>query len=79
MIRVVNEIKSGNIYDKLNNNSTADPNYNYDIIYKEITRAKTIHMPNKLVKCNRYKHKNSTWITHGLLTSIRYRDKMYKQ
>ena len=36
-------------------------------------------MPNKLVKFNRYKHKKSTWITHGLLTSIRYRDKMYKQ
>ena len=75
----MNEIKSGNIYDKLNKNPTADPNCNYDIIYKEITRAKTIHMPNKLVKFNRYKHKKSTWITHGLLTSIRYRDKMYKQ
>ena len=72
-------IKSGNIYDKLSKNSTADPNYNYDIIYKENTRRKTIHMPNKLVKFNRYKHKKSTWITHGLLTSIRYRDKMYKQ
>jgi hypothetical protein len=75
----MNEIKSGNIYDKLNKNPTADPNCNYDIIYKEITHAKTIHMPNKLVKINRYKHKKSTWITHGLLTSIRYRDKMYKQ
>ncbi|KAK2174093.1 hypothetical protein NP493_829g00031 [Ridgeia piscesae] len=75
----MNEIKSGNIYDKLNKNPTADSNCNYDIIYKEITRAKTIDMPNKLVKFNRYKHKKSTWITHGLLTSIRYRDKMYKQ
>ena len=77
MISVMNEIKSGKIYNKLSKNPTADPNYN--IIYKEITRAKTIHMPNKLVKFNRYKHKKSTWITHGLLTSIRYRDKMYKQ
>ena len=48
MISVMNEIKSGNIYDKLNKKSTADPNCNYDIIYNEITRAKTIHMPNKL-------------------------------
>ena len=76
MTSVMNEIKSGNIYDKLNKNPTADPNCNYDIIYKEIARAKTIHMPNKLVKFNRYKHKKSTWITHGLLTSIIYRDKM---
>ena len=36
-------------------------------------------MPNKLVKFNRYKHKKSTWIIRGLLTSIRYRDKIYKQ
>ena len=75
MISVMSEIKSGNIYDKLNKNPTALPNCNYDIIYKKITRAKTIHMPNKLVKFNRYKHKKSIWITHGLLTSIRYRDK----
>ena len=75
----MNEIKSGNIYNKLNTNPTTDTNCNYDIIYKEITRARTIHMPNKLVKFNIYKHKKSTWITHGLLTSIRYRDKMYKQ
>ena len=33
MISVMNEIKSGNIYDKLNKNPTADPNCNYDIIY----------------------------------------------
>ena len=79
MISVMNEIKSGNIYDKLNKNPTAVPNCNYDIIHKESTCAKTIQMPNKLVKFNRYKHKKSTWMTHGLLTSIRYRDKIYKK
>ena len=50
---IVTKIISGNIYDKLNKNPTADPNCNYNIICKEITRAKTIHTPNKLVKCNR--------------------------
>ena len=60
-----------------NLNPNADPNYNYDIIYEEITRAKTKHMPNKLVKFNRYKHNKSDWITQGLLTSNRYRYKMY--
>ena len=73
----MNEIKLGNIYEKLNNNPNADPNDNYDIIYEEITYAKTKHMPNKLVTFNRYKHKKSAWITQGLITSIRYRDKMY--
>ena len=43
MINVMNEIKLGNIYEKLNTNPNADPNYNYDIIYEEITRTKTKH------------------------------------
>ena len=33
----------------------------------------------KLVKFNKYKHKKSSWITQGLLKSIRYRDKLYKK
>ena len=49
------------------------------MINVEILRAKNKHMPCKLVKFNKYKHKNSTWITQGLLKSIRYRDKLYKQ
>ena len=48
MISVMNEIKSGNIYDKLNKNPTVDPNCNYDYkYYKEISRSKTMHMSNK--------------------------------
>ena len=31
------------------------------------------------MKFNKYKHKKSTWITQGLLASIRHRDKLYKQ
>ena len=34
MISVTNDIKSSNIYDNLNTNTTADPTCNYDIIYK---------------------------------------------
>ena len=60
MISVMNEIKSGNSNDKLNRTPTADQYCIYDIIYKEITRAKTIHTPNKLVKCNRNTRKKST-------------------
>ena len=36
-------------------------------------------MPTKLVKFNKYKHKKSMWITQGILRSIQYRDKLYKQ
>ena len=33
----------------------------------------------KLVKFNKYKHNKSTWITQGLLASVRHRDKLYIQ
>ena len=36
-------------------------------------------MPSKMVRLKKYKHKKSSWITKGLLKSIRYRDKLYKQ
>ena len=36
-------------------------------------------MPSKLVKFYKHKHKKSTWITQGLLKSIQYGDKLYKQ
>ena len=55
------------------------PNLNYNIMHEEIMRAKNKYMPIKTMKFNKYKHKNSTWITQGLLKSIRYRDTLYKQ
>ena len=36
-------------------------------------------MTSELVKFNKYKHKKSIWITQGLLASMRYRNKLYKQ
>ena len=39
-------------------------------------RSKNKHMPSKWVKFNKYKH---SWITQGLLKSIKYRDNVYKQ
>ena len=48
----MNEIKSGIIYDKLNKNPTADWNCTYYIIYKDITRAKTIYNSKQAYKSN---------------------------
>ena len=67
------------IYSNLGKSCTADINLNYEIINVDILRAKNKLMPCKLVKFNKYKHKKSTWITQGLLKSIRYRDKLDKQ
>ena len=36
-------------------------------------------MPLKTVKFAKYRHKKETWITSGILKSIRYKDKLYKQ
>ena len=79
MLNVKHEIQSEELYSKLGKSCTADINLNYEMINAEIVRAKNKHIPCKLVKFNKYKHKKSTWITQGLLKSIRYRDKLYKQ
>ena len=79
MLNVRHEIQSEELYSKLGKSCTADINLNYEMINDEILRAKNKHMPCKLVKFNKYKHKKSTWITLGLLKSIIYRDKLYKQ
>ena len=42
-------------------------------------RSKNKHMPSKWVKLNKYKHNKSSWITKGLLKSIKYRDILYKR
>ena len=36
-------------------------------------------MPLKTVKFDKYRHNKETWITSGILKSIRYKDKLYKQ
>ena len=76
---MLNVRQSEELYSKLGKSCTADINLNYEMINDEIVRAKNKHMPCKLVKFNKYKHKKSAWITLGLLKSIRYRDKVYKQ
>ena len=45
------------------------------------SRLLSIHLclGRPLLLLNKYKHTKSPWITQGLLKSIRYRDKLYKQ
>ena len=79
MIKVKNELSESNLYNKLDPSMVADVNLNYNIINCEINKAKNKYMTSKLIKFKRKKHKLSPWITHGILSSIRYRDKLYKQ
>ena len=71
MISVMNEIQSGNIYEKLKTKILLTQVVIMLYCYEEITSAKTMHMTNKLLKYNIYNYKKFTRITHGLLKSIR--------
>ena len=77
MEKVKNELIECDLYGKLDTCISAHINANYDIFHNAIKQAKNKHMPCKLIKFNKYKHKKSKWITQGLLKSIRSRDTLY--
>ena len=53
-------------------------NRNYNMLHNGLRELKEKHLPYKFVQFNKYRHKNSTWITQ-VIKSIRYRDKLYKE
>ena len=59
-------------------NIISDPNVNYNLLESEILKVNRKLMPTKLVKFRKHKHKINNWMTHGILKSIKYRDKLYK-
>ena len=54
-----------------------DPTENLTTLNILISQAKDKHLPIKLVKFNKHKHKKSNWISIGIIRSITYRDKLY--
>jgi len=72
---ILYSVESANLTQDIN----IDPNLNYNILHEIIQQAKIKHMPLKLIKFNKYKHKMSPWITQGIIKSILYRDKLYKK
>ena len=69
---------SRNIFSKLNNDLLYDPNPTSNIIEGELKHAHDTSFPVKTVRFNKYKHKNSAWITYGIINSLHNRDKLYK-
>ena len=72
------EIRNSHLKDIITYDSFTDPNYNYNILDGILNHAKQNHLPLKKVKFNKSKHKKSQWITKGLIKSINFRDKMYR-
>ena len=51
------DIRSSGLDDKIDTRMIADPNISYSIIHDVIEKTKKTHMTSKLVKYNKYKHK----------------------
>ena len=66
------------IYEQLQPALDANPQENYDIFIKLVSSAKNKHLPKKIVRFNKKKHKKAKWLTNGILKSINTKDKMYK-
>ena len=56
-----------------------DPNFNYEQLDTALRTAHEKHIPVRLVRYNKYKHKLNSWITAGILRSIKFRDKLYRR
>ena len=61
----------------LNTDMKTDPNINYTILENSVN---TLNMciPIKKNKFNKHKHKKSSWITAGIIKSIKFRDNLYR-
>ena len=73
------ELASIDLYSTLDKSETANPNVNYNQLHELLLNIKNKHMTVKKVKYKKQTHKNSKWITIGIIKSIRYRDKLYRK
>jgi len=66
-----------NLMGLISTDPQSNPNDNYDRINDTLTNSINKHIPEKRVKFNRHRHKLQPWMTKGILTSIKNRDKLY--
>ena len=66
------------IFDEINQNINDSPEDNYNKFASLLNHAREKHLPIKLVKYNKKRHKKSCWITNGILESINTKDKLTK-
>ena len=63
----VNELNELNIYDQLQSAIDTNPQENYDTFIKLLSSAKNKHLPMRIVRFNKKKHKKAKWLTNGIL------------
>ena len=59
--------------------TNVDPDLNYDMLHDILQEGLNKYMPIKTKRYNKYKYKNSKWITPAIMKSIKFRDKLYKK
>ena len=79
ILKFCDKISQSHIYDKLDHSELADPDVNYVVLENEIKSSMDECLPTKIKRFNRYKHKLSPWISSGIIDSIHFRDKLYKE
>ena len=65
--------------EKHNQDIHSDPNINYETIESIFIQLYVNHFPVKTIRYNKHKHKKFSWITAGIVRSIRYKDKLYRK
>ena len=63
----------------LDNILMTDPNLSYQAFEDFVLRIKEKNMPTKTVRFDKYKHEMTKWVTTGIIKSIKFRDKLYRQ
>ena len=67
------------IYDKLNQDINESPEDNYNRFANLVISAREKHLPTKIAKYNKKKHKKLCWMTYVILESINNKNKLYKR
>ena len=71
------EIANLEIHDKLDNTLNRDPNHNYEIFSTLLQNAKSKHIPKRIKKFNKRRHKKERWMTDERLAQVIKKNEMY--
>ena len=71
------EIADLEIHNKLDDSVDRDPNYNYEIVSTLLQNAKSKHIPKRIKKFNKRRHKKERWMTDELLAQVIKKNDMY--
>ena len=71
------EIADLEIHNKLDETLDRDPNYNYEIVSTLLQKAKSKHIPKRVKKFNKRRHKKERWMTDELLAQVLKKNNMY--